>query len=87
MENLGLPQWYVYVIGLVMPIVIKFITGRTWNRNLKSLFAFGVSVVIGGSAAYLTGKFDPASIVVTIGTIFTISQLTYDQFFKQLFNK
>lgn len=86
MTNLGLPMWYIYVIGLVTPMIIKFLTGKGWSRNLKSLFAFGISVIIGGVAAYLTGKFDPANIVVTIGTIFTISQLAYDQIFKDLFN-
>jgi len=85
METLGLPQWYIFLIGLVMPIIIKFLVGRTWSRNLKSIVAFGISVIIGGVAAYLTGKFDPANVVVTIGTIFTISQLAYDQIFKDLF--
>jgi hypothetical protein len=83
----NIPQWYVWAIGILMPIVVQLLTGKNWVRWKKSLVAFGVAVLAGFGAVWAEGKLDLTNILATISIIFTISQLLYDQYFKNLFNK
>ncbi|MCD6426832.1 MAG: hypothetical protein J7L03_01830 [Caldisericaceae bacterium] len=81
------PQWYVWVIGILLPIVVQLLTQKDWARWKKSLVAFGVAVLAGLGAVWASGKFDVGNALATIGLIFTLSQLFYDQFFKNVFKK
>ena len=83
----NVPQWYVWAIGILMPIIVQLLTGKNWKRWQKSRIAFGVAVLAGVGAVWAEGKLDFANILATIGVIFTVSQLLYDQYFKNLFNK
>lgn len=83
----NVPQWYVWVIGILVPIVVQLLTSKDWARWKKSLVAFAVVVIAGFGAVWAEGKLDFTNVLATIGIIFTISQLLYDQYFKNLFNK
>jgi len=85
MENF--PTWYLGFLGVVVPIITNFITSKNWSRNTKSGIALGVSIVIGFGGVYFAGKLDTVNLLATIGLVFTMSQLSYDQFFKSMFNK
>jgi hypothetical protein len=43
--------------------------------------------VIGFASSFLSGQFDTATILKSIAVCFSISQVFYDQVFKDLFNK
>ena len=57
------------------------------SRRWKSIIALLISAVIGFASAFLSGQFDTATILKSIAIAFSISQVFYDQVFKDLFNK
>ena len=81
------PQWLAGLIGVIAPLIVRFITGVRLSRRWKSLFAILVSSVIGFASAFLSGQFDPQTVLKSIAVAFSISQVFYDQVFKDLFNK
>ena len=81
------PQWLAGLIGVIAPLIIRFITGARLSRRLKSLIAILVSTVIGFASSFLSGQFDTATVLKSIAVAFSISQVFYDQIFKDLFNK
>ena len=81
------PQWLAGLIGVIAPLIIRFITGAKLSRRWKSIIAILVSTVIGFASAYLSGQFDALTILKSIAVSFSISQIFYDQVFKDLFKK
>ena len=81
------PQWLAGLIGVIVPLIVRWITGANMTRRWKSIIAILVSSVIGFASAFLSGQFDPATILKSIAVAFSISQVFYDQVFKGLFNK
>ena len=81
------PQWLAGFIGVIAPLIVRWITGARLSRRWKSLIAILVSSMIGFASAFLSGQFDTATILKSIAVAFSISQVFYDQVFKGLFNK
>ena len=81
------PQWLAGLIGVIAPLIIRFITGARLSRRWKSLIAILISSMIGFASAFLSGQFNTVSVLQSIAIAFTISQVFYDQVFKDLFNK
>jgi hypothetical protein len=81
------PQWLAGLIGVIAPLIVRFITGARLSRRWKSLIAILISSMIGFASAFLSGQFDPATVLKSIAVAFSISQVFYDQVFKGLFNK
>ena len=81
------PQWLAGLIGVIAPLIIRFITGANLSRRWKSIIAILVSTVIGFASSFLSGQFDPSTVLKSIAVAFSISQVFYDQIFKDLFNK
>jgi hypothetical protein len=81
------PQWLAGLIGVIAPLIVRWITGANLSRRWKSIIAILVSSVIGFTSAFLSGQFDPTTILKSIAVAFSISQIFYDQVFKDLFNK
>jgi hypothetical protein len=81
------PQWLAGLIGVIAPLIVRWITGANLSRRWKSLIAILVSSMIGFASAYLSGQFDALTILKSIAVSFSISQVFYDQVFKDLFNK
>ena len=81
------PQWLAGFIGVIAPLIVRFITGARLSRRWKSLIAILISSMIGFASAFLSGQFNTVSVLQSIAIAFTISQVFYDQVFKDLFNK
>ncbi len=81
------PQWLAGFIGVIAPLIVRWITGINLSRKWKSLIAIFVSTVIGFASAFLSGQFNTVSVLQSIAVAFSISQVFYDQVFKDLFNK
>jgi hypothetical protein len=81
------PVWLSGLIGVIAPLIIRWITGARLSRRWKSLIAILISSMIGFASAFLSGQFDTATILKSIAVSFSISQVFYDQVFKDLFNK
>jgi len=81
------PVWFSGLIGVIAPLIVRWITGARLSRRWKSIIAILVSAVIGFASAFLSGQFDTATILKSIAVAFSISQVFYDQIFKDLFNK
>ena len=76
------PQWYVWIIGIILPPIERLIIKKNFPSFVKVLIALGTSILVGLGATYLGGKFDLTNIMITVGVIFTIAQTTYDSFWK-----
>jgi len=81
------PQWLAGLIGVIAPLIVRWITGARLSRRWKSIIAILVSSMIGFASAFLSGQFDAGTILKSIAVAFSISQVFYDQVFKDLFNK
>ena len=81
------PQWLAGLIGVIAPLIVRWITGANLSRRWKSLIAILVSTVIGFASSFLSGQFDASTVLKSIAVAFSISQVFYDQIFKDLFNK
>jgi len=80
------PQWLAGLIGVIAPLIVRWITGARLSRKWKSIIAILVSSMIGFASAFLSGQFDAGTILKSIAVSFSISQVFYDQVFKDLFN-
>ena len=81
------PQWLAGLIGVIAPLIVRWITGANLSRRWKSIIAILVSTVIGCASSFLSGQFDASTVLKSIAVAFSISQVFYDQVFKDLFNK
>jgi hypothetical protein len=81
------PQWLAGLMGVIAPLIVRFITGANLSRRWKSIIAILISSVIGFLSAFLSRQFDTVSVLQSIAVAFSISQVFYDQVFKDLFNK
>ena len=81
------PEWYAGLIGVIAPIIDHWILKSGTSRRVKSLIALFLSAVIGFGSAYFSGQFDPETILKSIAAAFTVSQIVYDQFFKDILKK
>ncbi|NIA04179.1 MAG: hypothetical protein GWP09_02405 [Nitrospiraceae bacterium] len=81
------PEWYAGLIGVLAPLIVHLIVIGGTSRRVKSLIALFISALIGFGSAYFSGQFDPATILKSIAAAFTISQIVYDQFFKDVLKK
>jgi len=81
------PQWLAGLIGVIAPLIIRFITGTRLSRKWKGIIAILISSMIGFASAFLSGQFDASTVLKSIAVAFSISQVFYDQVFKDLFNK
>jgi hypothetical protein len=81
------PVWFSGLIGVIAPLIVRWITGAKLSRRWKSIIAILVSSVIGFLSAFLSGQFDASTVLKSIAVSFSISQVFYDQVFKDLFNK
>jgi hypothetical protein len=81
------PQWLAGLIGVIASLIVKRITGANLSRRWKSLIAILVSSVIGFASSFLSGQFNVSTVLKSIAVSFSISQVFYDQVFKDLFNK
>jgi hypothetical protein len=81
------PQWLAGLIGVIAPLIVRWITGARLSRRWKSIIAILISTLIGFASSFLSGQFDTGTILKSIAVAFSISQVFYDQVFKDLFNK
>ena len=81
------PEWLSGLTGVIAPLIIRWITGVNLSRKWKSLIAILISAVIGFLSAFLSEQFDFGTVLKSIAVAFSISQVFYDQVFKDLFNK
>lgn len=80
------PEWLSGLMGVIAPLVVRWITGANLSRKTKSIFAILVSAVIGFASSFLSGQFDPSTVLKSIAICFSISQVVYDQIFKDIFS-
>lgn len=78
------PNWLNAAVGFLIPILIEKIKKDNWKRQYKFLAAIGSCLVIGLMSSYLTGNFTLKDIFTSLIYIFSISEATYQLFWKQL---
>jgi len=81
------PEWLSGLAGVIAPLIVRWITGVNLSGRWKSLIAILISAVIGFASSFLSGQFDFGTVLKSIAVAFSISQVFYDQVFKDLFNK
>jgi len=81
------PQWLAGLIGVFAPLIVRWITKANMIRRWKSIIAVLVSTVIGFASAFLSGQFNLPSVLQSVAVAFSISQVFYDNVFKDLLNE
>jgi hypothetical protein len=82
------PEWFNSILGFFMPILVNYLTMKNWKREIKTLIAILISLLIGLISTYLQGLFNlkEGNFFYTFMEIFTTSQIAYNLFWKGLFN-
>jgi len=86
MNNLQ-PTWLSGFLGVIAPLIVHWIVSENLTRKEKSIIAILISSLIGFASAYLSGQFHTVAILKSIAAAFTISQIVYDQIFKDIFKE
>ena len=81
------PEWLSGLTGVIAPLIVRWITGVNMSRRWKSIIALLISAVIGFASSFLSEQFDFGTVFKSIAVAFSVSQVFYDQVFKDLFNK
>ena len=81
------PEWLNPVLGLFMPLLVRLVINANWSRVVKTIIALVTSICIGFLSTYLTGQFSIQNILTSISIIFSISQIAYNLFWKDVLNK
>ena len=55
------PVWLSGLIGVIAPLIVRWITGAKLSRRWKSLIAILISAVIGFASSFLSGQFDAST--------------------------
>jgi len=79
------PEWLNGAIGFFIPILIEWLKKKNWSRFYKFLLALASCVVAGFLSCYFMGRFDVKDIPASIIFIFGVAQITYETFWKELF--
>ena len=48
------PEWLSGLIGVIAPLIVRWITGANLSRKTKSIFAILVSSAIGFASSFLS---------------------------------
>lgn len=73
------------LVGLIMPFIVEIIKAKlpeTKGRWLGYVLAYGICILVGGSTAFIEGRFDPENILASTGTALIVSQGVYNLYFK-----
>jgi len=57
------PVWLSGLIGVIAPLIVRWITGAKLSRRWKSLIAILISAVIGFASSFLSGQFDASTVL------------------------
>lgn len=78
------PQWLAGLVGVVAPLIVRWLTGVNMARKWKSFIAMTVSVVVGFASSFLSGNFNASAVMSSTAFAFSVSQVFYDQVFKDI---
>ena len=81
------PAWLSGLVGAVAPFIVHWIAKEHFTRKQKSLTALLISCAVGFASAYLSGQFHTEEVLKATASAFTVSQLVYDQLFKDVFKR
>ncbi len=70
-----------------MPFIVHWIAKENLMRKQKRTVALIISCAIGFASAYLSGQFHTEAALKATATAFTVSQVIYSQFFKDIFKR
>ena len=78
------PQWLAGLVGVIAPLIVRWLTGANMARKWKSFIAITVSVVVGFASSLLSGNFNVSCVLSSTAFAFSVSQVFYDQVFKDI---
>ncbi|MEM5777425.1 MAG: hypothetical protein QXJ06_03170 [Candidatus Aenigmatarchaeota archaeon] len=83
------PLWFNSFLGFFMPLLVKYFINRNYSREIKTLIALLFSLLVGIVSLYLQGELflNTQNFEKTLFEIFTISQISYNLFWKDYFEK
>jgi biotin transporter BioY len=75
------------LIGLLIPILVGFLSARSWSGWIKSLMVLGFSLLAGLARVYLSGELNFNNLTVAILTILAVAGVSYQTITKELAKK
>ena len=79
------------LLGLFMPILTELMNkhinfpSEAQTKFYKQLIAVAVSFAIGFLVAFFTGQLDWTNVMLSVGIIYGLSNITYKQYFQPKF--
>ena len=81
-----MPSGYEYIIGVLVPVLVQLTKGWQWSKLLKTLFALGVSLLVGLATAWLQGNLNWQDAPGTIGIIMALAMGSYKLYWEKAFD-
>ena len=69
-------------VGFLLPLLLAVIQQTHWSRGVQSIVAAVACVIAAVITAAVNGDLDPHSLVTSLTVIYTLSQVTYRNFWK-----
>ena len=72
------------VVGLFAPMAIQLLNQHVESKLYKQLIAVGICSAFGALVTVLTGEFDAANLMASVGICYTTANVAYKQYFQNL---
>jgi uncharacterized membrane protein len=72
------PEWLAGLVGVISPLIVRWIAKANMTRRWKSITAILVSTVIGFASAFLSGQFNLSAVLQSVADVgFPIAVAVY----------
>jgi hypothetical protein len=71
------------VEGLLMPYVVSYLAGSSWDRPIKTIFALLASAVVATATLAIAGELDWENLAVSATIVWATAQLKYNLWFSE----
>lgn len=72
-----------FIEGLLMPYVVSYLGSSGWNRQVKTLFALGASIIVAIATLAIAGELQWDNLAVSAGIVWATAQLKYNLWFSE----
>jgi hypothetical protein len=76
-------EFVALIEGLLMPYIVSYLAGSTWDRPLKTIFAVLASVIVATVTLAVVGELQWDNLAVSAGIIWATAQLKYNLWFSE----
>jgi CBS-domain-containing membrane protein len=82
-----LPSGWVWLIGVIAPLLASLVLKKSWDGRIKQAIAMGLSVSLAVLVMWIDGSLKTLpleNMAVVIGSVFGVAELMYKQVWQPL---